>query len=325
MVVENSHLYARSKGNTSFSTIPDEVRAFVAILLVSGYSPAPRRKMYWSHDEDVHNEAIAASMTRNRFCEMMKYLHVSDNANLQADDKISKVWPLLSMLNEKFIHYFEFLKTQNLSIDESMVPYYGRHSAKQFIRGKPICFGYKMWVLTTALGYVVQFEPYQGAQGGQTQYEGLGMGGPVVMDLISELHEEVGNSFHLTFDNLFTSLKPVDCLTAKQIACTVTIRANRVENCPLKSVNEMKKLPRGSFDHATDDKSGIVVVRWNDNNAASNKVGIYPLQKANRWSRSERKRVDIEQPYLIKHYNKTMGGVDRMDQNVEKYRTAIRF
>ena len=77
------------------------------------------------------------------------------------------------------------------------------------------------------------------------------MGGSLVIDLISELHEEVGNSFHLKFDNLFTSLKLVDCLTAKQIACTGTIRANRVKNCPLKSVNEMKTLPRGSFDHAT--------------------------------------------------------------------------
>ena len=102
------------------------------------------------------------------------------------------------MLNEKFINYFEFLKTQNPSIDESMVPYYGRQSAKQFICGKPIRFGYKMSVLTTTLGYVVQIELYQGAQVQQTQYEGLGMGGSVVMDLISELHEEVGNSFHLT-------------------------------------------------------------------------------------------------------------------------------
>ena len=40
---------------------------------------------------------------------MMKYLHVSDNANLQEDAKMNKVWPLLSMLNEKFINYFEFL------------------------------------------------------------------------------------------------------------------------------------------------------------------------------------------------------------------------
>ncbi|CAI6371246.1 unnamed protein product [Macrosiphum euphorbiae] len=29
------------------------------------------------------------------------------------------------------------------SIDESMVPYFGRHGCKQFIRGKPIRFGFK--------------------------------------------------------------------------------------------------------------------------------------------------------------------------------------
>ena len=35
-----------------------------------------------------------------------------------------------------------------------MVPYYGRHPVKQFIRGKPIRWGYKAWVAATRLGYV---------------------------------------------------------------------------------------------------------------------------------------------------------------------------
>ena len=62
-----------------------------------------------------------------------------------------------------------------------------------------------MWVLATPLGYVVQFEPYQGARGRQIEYPGLGMGGSVVIDLISELQIRDGCSYHLTFDNLFTS------------------------------------------------------------------------------------------------------------------------
>lgn len=33
----------------------------------------------------------------------------------------------------------------NLSIDEQMVPYLGRHRSKMFIRNKPICFGFKLW------------------------------------------------------------------------------------------------------------------------------------------------------------------------------------
>nr|CAD7605672.1 unnamed protein product [Timema genevievae] len=54
-------------------------------------------------------------------------------------------------------------KDANVSTDEAIVPYYGRHGAKQHIHGKPICFGYKVWCLCCRLGYLVQGEPYQGA------------------------------------------------------------------------------------------------------------------------------------------------------------------
>ena len=48
--------------------------------------------------------------------------------------------------------------------------------------------------------------------------------------------------FQLTFDNLFTSLKLIDCLTSKNIRCTGTIRSNIIKNCPLTSIKQMKKL-----------------------------------------------------------------------------------
>ena len=128
-----------------------------------------------------------------------------------------------------------------------MIPYFDKHSAKQFIRGKPIRFGYKMWVLTTPPGYVLQFEAYQGARGRQTEYPGLGMGGSVVIDLISELQEEIGNSYHLTFDNLFTLYNLDDCLTSKGITRIGTLCSNRLGNAPLKSVKEMETLKRGFF------------------------------------------------------------------------------
>ena len=50
---------------------------------------------------------------------------------------------------------------ENLSIDESMVPYFGRHSCKQFIRGKPIRFGYKIWMLASNIGLPYHVAVYQ--------------------------------------------------------------------------------------------------------------------------------------------------------------------
>ena len=52
---------------------------------------------------------------------------------------------------------------KNLAIDEQMIPYFGRHSAKMFIRGKPIRFGYKNWVSALSDGYPYKFETYTGA------------------------------------------------------------------------------------------------------------------------------------------------------------------
>ena len=72
-----------------------------------------------------------------------------------------------------------------------------------------------MWALTIPSGYLPQIELYQGARGRQVGVPCLGMGGSVAVDLISELQQE-GRSFHLTFDNIFTSLKPADCLRKKK-------------------------------------------------------------------------------------------------------------
>ena len=89
----------------------------------------------------------------------------------------------------------------------------------------------------------------------------------------------------------------------------------------------MKKEARGTFDHRYDCKDGILIARWNDKSVvtvASNCCGIQPIAQASRWSTAEGRRVMINQPDLIQKYNKSMGGVDRLDQNVATYRINIR-
>ena len=49
------------------------------------------------------------------------------------------------MLNFNFKQYGSFL---NQSGDESIIPYYGQRSTKQFIKGNPIRFKFKLWCIT---------------------------------------------------------------------------------------------------------------------------------------------------------------------------------
>ncbi|RUS82144.1 hypothetical protein EGW08_010078 [Elysia chlorotica] len=122
-----------------------------------------------------------------------------------------------------------FTQIMNICVDKSTVPYYGRNSSKRYIRGKPIRFGYTQWVLPKDNGYIVQFEPYCGAD--MKMKAELGLGGSVVMDLLAELPEEL--PFKLYIDNFFTVLPLLKALSEKGIGAACTIRTNRVEKCPV--------------------------------------------------------------------------------------------
>ena len=89
----------------------------------------------------------------------------------------------------------------------------------------------------------------------------------------------------------------------------------------------MKKKPRETCDVVNDRKSNVTLVRWKDNNivtVASTAFGKESIRKANRYIKERRGRVEINQPNAIAVYNKTMGGVDRMDQNISAYMINIR-
>ncbi len=154
-----SNEYALQNYHT-LQTNPNELRVFLAIILISGYSVARRRRQYWELSDDTRNVLIANSMRRNRFEELIKYLHLSDNMLLPEGDRFAKVRPLADHLNERFLAFGPH--EENLSIDEGMIRYFGHHPTKQFMRQKPTRFGYKTWDVCTPEGYCLQFNFYQG-------------------------------------------------------------------------------------------------------------------------------------------------------------------
>ena len=104
-------------------------------------------------------------MTRNRFFQLKSFLHAADNHSL-SDSQMAEVEPLYNLLNQKLKAFGIF--HEDPSIDESMVPYYGCHSCNQFIRAKPIRFGYKFLVLPSASGLLYNVEIYAGKSANDT-------------------------------------------------------------------------------------------------------------------------------------------------------------
>ena len=73
--------------------------------------------------------------------------------------------------------------------------------------------------------------------------------------------------------------------------------------------------------------TNVTFVRWKDNKVvtvASTLYGKEPMKTARRYIKDKGGRVEIDQPNSISGYNKTTGGVDRMDENIRAYMISIR-
>lgn len=225
------------KHDPNFTLDTNEMRYFIAILLHSGYCTVPRWRMWWEIETETCNMFVVNAMHRNRLELIKRYLHCANNDDLPKNDKFGTVRPVIKMLNERFLHFAEYQEC--LSI-ESMVPYFGRHGTKQFLKGKPIRYGYKMWSMCEPLGYLMSFEPYQGAV--QKQHKAvIGVGGLVVLNLVNKLPPHL--PFKIYSDRFFSSLKLLYRLKQNGIGYTGTIKYNRIEKLPISKSKLMEKRP----------------------------------------------------------------------------------
>ena len=59
--------YAQNKGSHSYKLELHDLKAFIAILLISGYVDLPCCPMFWEYSADVHNDAVSSMMSRKRW------------------------------------------------------------------------------------------------------------------------------------------------------------------------------------------------------------------------------------------------------------------
>ena len=145
LFLHETNQYAnRDKNTPQFKVTLEELKNFVGLIFLSGYNIRLEEQDYWSVDPDLRCDTFCEAMSRNRSFEIKSFLHAANNQSL-SEKRMAKVEPLYDLLNKKNQQFG--IAQEDLSIDKSMISYYGRHSCKQFIRAKPIRFRYKLWVL----------------------------------------------------------------------------------------------------------------------------------------------------------------------------------
>ncbi|GFQ77883.1 zinc finger protein [Trichonephila clavata] len=114
-------------------------------------------------------------------------------------------------------------------MEEMIIVYYGTNSLKQFIRGKPIRFGHKLWALCGSKGYCFNFSLKYGKE--------FNIRNVIPLDtwVGMKLTENIVNpsSYTVYFDNSFTNIDLLKNLPKLGFRATETIQENPINHkCP---------------------------------------------------------------------------------------------
>lgn len=298
-----------------------DLETFLGIIILSIFNSRKSQRDYWSSNPLLACEPVKSAMSRNKFEKIKSEIKLSKNEDKNIDDRAWRVRVLLDTFR-KNCQQFGFFSTA-LSIDECMIKFYGRSVLKQFMKGKPVRFGLKLWAICNKEGFIFDFDIYCGKGSNHLsskQLENLSscaLGSRIVLQMLQKLLTTVTprniSRYHIYFDNFFSSPDLLVHLRKIGLRATGTVRANRVSGV---TMDVDKKSKRGTYSVKHDKNSGINYVTVMDSKIVSllsTTAGVTPLSTARRYSKDEHDKVEISCPNAFKQYNNFMGGVDQHD------------
>lgn len=317
-IVLETNKYAQEKNpNSKYwnDLTINELKAWLGITILMGIHRLPRIENYWSTDTYLRVDCIANVMPRSRFQKITEMIHVNDNKTSfprghPNHDKLHKVRPFIDHLND--VNGKIYNSSNVVSVDESMIPFSGRSSMKQYMPMKPIDRGFKAWCLADSkTGFIIKFDIYTGKSNDTSKNP---LGERVVLNLISNT---LGCGSLVAFDNYFTSPSLMEKLVEQEIYAVGTVRTNR-KGLP-EMMKEKQKMERGEYTYRV--KESISAIKWMDSKPVTVLSNVYDPKETVMISRKKKDgtHANFICPKCIDIYNKIMGGVDRYDQLRERY------
>lgn len=143
---ENPNLPPNSCANSWEETNRNEMKKFLALVLLMGIVRKPEVSDYWSTNPLLKGSIFNSVMPRNHFQSILQFLHFADNSRYHANDpkhdRLYKVRPVVEYLVSKFKSVY--IPEEHISIDEELLLWKGRLVFKQDIPLKRARFGIKM-------------------------------------------------------------------------------------------------------------------------------------------------------------------------------------
>jgi hypothetical protein len=214
------------------------------------------------------------------------------------------------------VHWIPY---EDICIDECMMLYKGRYSARQHIRGKPNSTGLKFFVAADRTGFPRSFWLYEGMDK-QKHIKSILLQKPrsaKTKDVVFDFVDDATSYDHrYIFDNYFSSLETGMELNKRNVRFISTIRSDR----PTALFSQISKHLKVQGDYySLRHKSGLLAVGHYDSKPCyflTNDTGVYPLGPERKTQAGKKAR---QRPGTSEVYNLTMGGVDTFDNSFNRY------
>jgi hypothetical protein len=331
-ICEESLRYSLQKNvNKPFEITETDLKRYLGICIMTSICIVPDIRQYWS--ENLENNVIKNTMTVNKFEKIRQFLHFCNNdiyipRGQPGHDRSFRIRTVLETLKKRFQ---TVPLEESLSVDEQLCATKGRHYMKQYMPMKPHKWGYKLFILAGVSGFAYNIEIYSG-QENDPQYRltnepDLGASANIVVRLCRII--PTYKNYVVYFDNYYTSLGLLVYLKNIGVLSLGTVRRNRLKQVKLPNEKEFMKSERGSSAECIKKIQNNILsaVVWKDNRLVtllSTFVGEQPKSEVLRFSKSQKKSVNVPCPSAVTIYNKHMGGVDLLDANIGRYKIRMR-
>ncbi|CAF4715879.1 unnamed protein product, partial [Rotaria sp. Silwood2] len=197
--------------------------------------------------------------------------------------------------------------SENIPVDEQLVPFRGRCCFVQYMPKKPAKYGLKFWTLCDVQSrYVLALELYTGKVGDTVQRN---ISTNIVLHLVDQLPKNVQQGRNITFDRYFSDFNLVQSLLERKMTSLGVVNHKR-SFVP----NELKLIRQNLYSSWFYFSGQNTILSYQ---AKEKKPPIILLSTLHEFAEvfDDEKKL----PTMIHDYNQTKFGVDVIDQCINNY------